>query len=142
MDARLLGLARSADAIYTRYADDLAFSGGESFRRDADRFQLHVGAIVWEEGFRVHHRKTRIMRRGVRQRLTGVVVNDKLNLCRPDYDRLKATLVNCVRRGAASQNHAQHSDFRGFLQGRVAFVESIHSEKGKRLRRLFEQISW
>ena len=33
LDCRLSGLARTAGAVYTRYADDLAFSGGEEFTR-------------------------------------------------------------------------------------------------------------
>lgn len=50
-----------------------------------------------EEGFRVHYRKTRVMRSGVRQHLAGLVINQRLNVHRRDYDRLKATLTNCVR---------------------------------------------
>ena len=64
---------RSAGAEYTRYADDLAFSGGEEFERGVERFSAHVAAILMEEGFHVNHRKTRIMRQGVRQRLAGLV---------------------------------------------------------------------
>jgi RNA-directed DNA polymerase len=59
--------------IYTRYADDLVFSSGDAnLERVVRRFHLHVCATVMEEGFSVHHRKTRIMRQGVRQRLTGI----------------------------------------------------------------------
>lgn len=51
-------LARSAGAEYTRYADDLAFSGGEDFERRVERFSTHAAAILKEEGFTVQHRKT------------------------------------------------------------------------------------
>jgi hypothetical protein len=43
-----------------------------------------------EEGFRVNHRKTRVMRQGVRQYLAGVVANARVNIPRSDFDRLKA----------------------------------------------------
>jgi retron-type reverse transcriptase len=142
IDRRLSGLASSAGAEYTRYADDLAFSGGEPFEQSVERFSLHVAAILLEEGFRANHRKTRIMRRGVRQYLTGLVANDRVNLVRADFDRLKAILNNCVHRGPASQNRDGHADFRAHLLGRVGFVETIHLEKGLRLRRMFEQIQW
>jgi hypothetical protein len=39
------------------------FSGGEEFEEGGERFGLHVAAILLEEGFRLHHRKTRIMLR-------------------------------------------------------------------------------
>ncbi|MGA9889037.1 MAG: reverse transcriptase family protein [Candidatus Acidiferrales bacterium] len=142
VDCRLTGLAKSVGAEYTRYADDLAFSGDDAFERKVERFSIHVAAILMTEGFRVHHRKTRIMRQGVRQHLAGVVLNDHLNVMRNDFDRLKATLTNCVRRGPESQNRAAHAQFRAHLEGRVGFVETINPAKGRRLRALYEQIRW
>ncbi len=140
MDCRLTGLAESAGAIYTRYADDLAFSGGEDLARRADRFSLHAAAILAEEGFTVNHRKTRVMRQGVRQHLAGLVVNEHPNVNRSDFDRLKATLTNCVRRGLESQNRDGHAAYRSHLAGRVAFVEMVNAAKGKRLREIFNRI--
>jgi hypothetical protein len=138
VDCRLAGLSRAVGAHYTRYADDLAFSGNGPF----ERFATHVAVLLAEEGFTVNHRKTRIMRQGVRQRLAGLVTNHHPNIPRPDFDRLKATLTNCIRRGPATQNRDAHPDFRAHLQGRVAFVESINAQKGARLRALFDQIAW
>ena len=142
VDCRLRGLAESAGAVYTRYADDLAFSGGDDFDRRVERFSLHAAAILQEEGFHVHHRKTRIMRRGVRQHLVGLVANHHVNVMRPDFDRLKAILTNCVRLGPESQNREGHPRFRMHLEGRLAFVESINPAKGSRLRAIFERIRW
>ncbi|HTS31241.1 MAG TPA: reverse transcriptase family protein [Bryobacteraceae bacterium] len=142
VDCRLAGLAQSAGAHYTRYADDLAFSGGDEFGRCVERFSLHVAAVLEEEGFHVHHRKTRIMRRGVRQHLAGLVVNRHPNVMRRDFERLKAILTNCVRLGPESQNRDAHPHFRMHLEGRVSFVESINPGKGKRLRAIFDRISW
>ena len=142
VDCRLSGLAQAAGAAYTRYADDLAFSGGEGFERCVERFSAQSAAILFEEGFQVHHRKTRIMRRGVRQYLAGVVTNERVNVVRADFDRLKAILTNCVRHGPESQNREGHASFRMHLLGRVGFVEMVNPGKGARLRRIFEQIPW
>jgi RNA-directed DNA polymerase len=142
VDCRLTGLARSAGALYTRYADDLAFSGDAAFRRCLERFPIQAAAIVREEGFEVHHRKTRVMRRGVRQLLAGVVVNQRINGVRTDFDRLKAILTNCVRHGAESQNREAHASFRSHLLGRIGFVAMLNPAKGLRLRRVFDQIQW
>jgi RNA-directed DNA polymerase len=141
-DCRLTALARSAGAVYTRYADDLAFSGDVAFERRVDRFSAHVGAILLEESFRANYRKTRVMRQGVRQRLAGLAVNAKPNIIRADYDRLKAILTNCARHGAASQNRERRDQFREHLRGRIAFVESVRPEKGRRLREIFARIEW
>jgi hypothetical protein len=142
VDCRLAGLALAAGAQYTRYADDLAFSGDEAFERCGSRFATQAAAILLEEGFQVNHRKTRIMRPGVRQYLAGLVTNDHLNVVRADFDRLKAILTNCVRHGPESQNREGHAAFRSHLDGRIGFVEMVNPARGARLRRIFEQISW
>ncbi|MGB6829940.1 MAG: reverse transcriptase family protein [Terracidiphilus sp.] len=141
-DCRLSGLARAVGATYTRYADDLAFSGGEDFERCEQRFAVHAAAILLEEGFEVNHRKTRVMRRGVRQYLAGVVANEHPNVVRADFDRLKATLTNCLRLGTTSQNREGHANSRAHLAGRVSFVEMLNPQKGARLKKIFAQIVW
>jgi RNA-directed DNA polymerase len=142
MDSRLHGLAKHSGAVYTRYADDLAFSGGEVFARGIHRFSTQVAAILKDEGFAVNHRKTRIMRASIRQHLAGMVVNQRLNVPRRDFDLLKAILTNCVRHGPESQNREGHPHFREHLAGRVSFLASTHPDRGKRLRALFERIKW
>lgn len=136
-DCRLTGLAAVAGVSYTRYADDLAFSGSKI----SEALFLRAAAILLEEGFSVHHRKTRLMHRGVRQHLAGLVTNQHPNVMRPDFDRLKATLTNCVRHGPETQNRAAHPAFRQHLEG-VAYLESVNPAKGQRLRDLLNKIQW
>jgi RNA-directed DNA polymerase len=142
LDLRLLALAQTLGANYTRYADDLAFSGGQRLERAAKRIQVLVAVIAAEEGFEMHFRKSRFMRQAVRQQLAGVVVNVRPNLRREVYDELKAILHNCVRHGPAAQNRAGHADFRRHLRGRVAHVKMLHPSRGAKLQALFERIVW
>lgn len=142
LDLRLAGLARSLGATYTRYADDLAFSGGDNLARMAQRVEIRVAAIAIEEGFAVNLRKTRVMRRGARQHLAGVVVNSHPNLARPEFDTLKAVLTNCVRHGPGSQNRERHADFRAHLAGRVAHAAMLNAARGEKLKALFDRIVW
>ena len=120
----------------TRYADDLAFSGDRAFGRSVRFFVARVGAIALEEGFRINHRKTRVMRHGQRQTLCGVVVNDTANLPRRERDRLRATLFNAERFGLESQNRDGRPDFRRYLEGRVAWAASLNPTFGARAKRL------
>jgi hypothetical protein len=142
LDRRLAGLAAAAGAVYTRYADDLTFSGGDDLARARKRLAAHIAVIVGEEGFLLNHRKTRILRADVRQHITGVVVNVRPNIRRAEFDRLKAILTNCVRHGPASQNRGQAPDFRAYLGGKVAHVAAIHAGRGERLRGIFRKIRW
>jgi RNA-directed DNA polymerase len=142
LDARLTGLAGRFGATYTRYADDLVYSGGDDLRRAAGRFERWVVRVAADEGFAVRPEKTRRMAAAVRQVVVGVVVNARPNVARPDFDRLKATLTNCVRHGPAGQNRAGVPDFRAHLLGRVAHVAALNPGKGARLRTLFDRIRW
>ncbi|MDR3418532.1 MAG: reverse transcriptase family protein [Nevskia sp.] len=142
LDFRLAALAASMDADYTRYADDLAFSGDEPVRRRAERLSVLVAAVALDEGFEVNFRKTRIMHKSDCQILTGVVVNDKTNLHRKEYDRLKATLHNCLRLDPASQNRDGYDDFRAHLQGRVNHLKRLNPSRGAKLQVLLERIDW
>lgn len=142
LDLRLSALAQSLGASYSRYADDLAFSGGEELARAAERFHIQVAAIALEEGFQVNTRKTRLMRESMRQQVTGVVVNAQPNLARDEYDRLKAILTNCVRHGPASQNRASHPNFHAHLAGKISHVRMLNPGRAHRLQALFAAIDW
>ncbi|MEM9492446.1 MAG: reverse transcriptase family protein, partial [Myxococcota bacterium] len=75
LDCRLAGLARTMGLRYTRYADDLTFSWHGNPYAPVGRLIGAVERIVSAEGFRIHDKKTRIMRAGRRQKVTGLVIN-------------------------------------------------------------------
>jgi RNA-directed DNA polymerase len=127
LDRRLAALG----APYTRYADDLVLSGPHRIRG----LLPAVAAIARDEGFRVNPRKTRLMSRGGRQTVAGIVVNARPNVARPEYDRLKALLHNAVRDGPGELDRAQ-------VLGRIAWVASLHAERGEKLHTTFTAIDW
>lgn len=137
LDRRLAGLARYYGYRYTRYADDLTFSGD-----DQETVRDLLGAVrrvVGAEGLRVNEDKTRVMRPGRRQEVTGVTVNQKLSVARDEVRRLKATLHNCATKGLESQNRTGHPDFAAHLRGRVAWVSMVDPARGAKLQALLER---
>lgn len=137
LDRRLAGLAGSFGFVYTRYADDLTFSSDS-----ADKVGALLGfirRIVADEGFTEHAKKTRIMRRGRRQEVTGVVVNEKPSVAREEVRELRAILHNAGRHGFDSQNRKNHPAFVEHLRGRIAFVAMVDPGRAEKLRVLFEK---
>ena len=142
LDLRLEGLAWVFGATYTRYADDLVFSGPAPLRAQFNALHAWVAGIAADEGFTLHPRKVRCMPQHRQQRVTGVVVNDKVNAPREDFDRLKAVLHRCATQGPAGQNRDDVADFRGHLLGRIAWFGQFSASRQARLMRVFERIEW
>jgi hypothetical protein len=139
LDRRLAALAGRFGADYTRYADDLAFSG-DLDRRRAQRLITHVTAVAAAEGFVVNPAKTRVRGRADRQRLAGLVVNTEPAVPRAEYDRLRAILHNAARHGIDAANHDGHPDFAAHLAGRVAWVAHRHPTRAAKLHRLLSAV--
>lgn len=142
LDLRLDGLAHALGAHYTRYADDIVLSGGTNLRVAHARIEAWVARITGEEGFTLNLRKSRCVSASVRQSVCGIVVNQRANLPREDFDRLKAVLHQCVRDGPDAQNRDAVPNWRDHLRGRVAWATQLNPGKAQRLQRLFEQIDW
>lgn len=142
LDVRLAGLAASYDAKYTRYADDLTFSGSKRFAGALRDFLPLVTKAIHSERLRVNKRKRKIVRSNQRQTVTGVVVNSHCNIARPEFDRLKAILTNCARHGPRSQNRENLPDFQAHVRGRIAHVMQVSPRRGAKLLRLYQSIDW
>jgi hypothetical protein len=141
LDTRLSGAARECRARYSRYVDDLAFSC-DATPAQGRRILAMMQDIILEEGFVPNWRKTRLLPASTSQRLTGLVVNQRPNLPRQEYDTLKAILTNCRRHGPNTQNRLGLPDFRAHLLGRIGWFRQVNPARGERLRALFAGIEW
>jgi retron-type reverse transcriptase len=122
LDRRLSGFAKKHGLNYTRYADDLSFSGGMD-RVAAGKFRAIVTRIVSEEGFVINTEKTRLMGQGNRQMVTGVVVNQTLGLSRQERRRFRAAMHQL-------QNKAEADGIqRARLEGKVAYLAMLNPQQ-------------
>ena len=134
LDRRLNGLARSLGATYTRYADDLTFSGDD---RIAEILLRAVPQIITAEGFATNQTKTRLARAHQRQTVTGLTVNRGVNTPRQTYDLLKATLHHLAN---PDDPRRQNREVLAQLSGQIAWVEQVNPMRGLRLRQSFDAI--
>ncbi len=127
MDRRLAGLARASGFTYTRYADDLTFSGND--KKAMDRVLNAIPGIVSSEGFAINAKKTRVMRAGQRQTVTGVVVNQSLGLSRQERRKLRAALhqmrVNPTQVSAGEKRR---------IEGKLAYLRMLNPDQARRLQ--------
>jgi retron-type reverse transcriptase len=128
LDCRLSGLARKLGCRYTRYADDLTFSWHDQ-PSDIGGLLRAVRVIVGSEGFEIHTNKTRVMRKGSRQKVTGLVVNDApgrptARVPRKTIRDLRSAIFN-REKGRPGKGESLEQ-----LKGMAAFIMMTDHEKG------------
>ncbi|NUQ75606.1 MAG: RNA-directed DNA polymerase [Polyangiaceae bacterium] len=141
LDRRVSGLAKKLGFRYTRYADDLTLSwrapvkpdAGTSPRAPIGTLLRGLKEILQSEGFRMHPSKTAIMRAGMRQKVTGLVINKAgenipdARVPRDTLRRLRAAIKNReLGRPGKGESLAQ-------LKGLAAFVYMTDPVRGRSL---------
>lgn len=79
LDKKLRHLSTRNGVKYSRYADDMTFSSMHNVYQEDKTFMKNLFSIIKEERFTVNPGKTRLQKRGERQEVTGLTVNDKVN---------------------------------------------------------------
>jgi retron-type reverse transcriptase len=134
LDKRLQGLANKLGLNYTRYADDLSFSGDDGLKDKVGYLMARVRHLAEAEGFRVNEKKSRVLRRNTAQRVTGVVVNDRPGVAKKEVRRIRAILHRARYEGLDRQNRDGRKNFRAWLRGKIAYIGMVRPEVGNKLR--------
>ena len=92
LDNRLSGLARRFHVTYTRYADDITFSSNHNAYQKDGEFMKELYRIINECHFTINPQKTRLQKRGSRQEVTGITVNQRTNVSRKYIKNLRAQI--------------------------------------------------
>lgn len=124
-DEILSAEAEKAGCRYTRYADDITFSGGEA----AVGLLGRAKSVLASAGLELDPKKTNIFRPGRRQKVTGLVVNVKPNVPR-DYRKLVRAAVHKYCSGGTPEWKGSPMT-KAELLGRVAFVGSVRPEEAR-----------
>lgn len=142
-DEALAAMARRLGLEYTRYSDDLYFSGGRGV--DAEAAVKELRQILADHGFCLNTGKTKVSGRQQRQCVVGVVVNRKLQVTRQYRRDLLQELYYVEKFGADAEGAKQLGDYRRYLQilqGKVAHVLHIdpNNEKFRRAQCMLKML--
>jgi retron-type reverse transcriptase len=133
LDKRLGGLAKKLHLAYTRYADDLTFSGSAELEPRVGYLLARVRHLAEAEGFAVNDKKTRVLRPGAAQKVTGLVVNEKPAVPRREVRRLRALLHRAKYEGLDRQNRDGRPNFRAYVEGKIAYINMVQPTVGAKL---------
>ena len=124
LDIRLLRIAKEYKLDYTRYADDLTFSTNDRhFIEKQDKFLTKVTSAIKRAGFSINEKKTRIQFKDSRQKVTGLVVNKKLNVNRTYVRKTRAMAHQLYSTGEYLIDGIQGTIAQ--LEGRFSFINQL-----------------
>lgn len=127
-DASIAKVAARHGIDYTRYADDLTFSGHPR----TVKILSFVEKVLGQLGYKLNSKKTNIYRRGRRQMVTGLVVNEKPNLPRHVRRRLRAAVHTAAKGETPHWNG--HPMNKHQLGGHISLLNLVDQEKATKLR--------
>lgn len=109
LDFLLSGVAKRFNLKYSRYADDITFSSMHNVYQQDGEFLKELNRIISEQRFHIKESKTRLQKDGYRKEVTGLLVNEKVNVQQRYIKQLRMWLYYWERYG-----YERASDF--FLQ--------------------------
>ncbi len=149
LDNQLRNWSELHQITYTRYADDLTFSSDNPI--DA-KLILDIRSIIVQNDFCVNEKKLRIRAKNRKQTVTGLVVNEKVNVDRKLMKKVRAMLHDLKMNGinSATQKHfelnrlASMNECQSFvdkLNGNIGFIGQVRGGEDKIFLKFKEQLS-
>jgi RNA-directed DNA polymerase len=140
LDKKIQGLADKFNFNYTRYADDLSFSTDKGNEKHTAALLFFLKKIIETEGFTIHPDKTHIMRKGNLQKVTGIVVNKKLNIQRNQLRKFRALLHHIETEGWKDRKWGIAKNLINAIEGYINFVKMVNPEKGAAFKLQLDRI--
>lgn len=141
LDKRLSELAKCYDAVYSRYADDITFSGTTNIKNMIPI----ITKVIEEEKFQVNIQKTRYAYYYQRQEVTGLIVNKSVNIPKKYLREIFKEIYFCKKYGVSFhlEKTGNHKSFyKEYMYGKAYFVNMIDKEKGKKILNELNSIEW
>jgi len=142
LDKRLSMLAKTYNANYSRYADDITISGKFSIQNIKSTIEI----IVCEENFKINNNKTRVSYKHQKQEVAGLIVNcGNVTVEKKYRKKLMQEIYYCKKYGV--ENHMSRiglakSFYKEHLYGKAYFINMVNPVDGKKILDLLSQIEW
>lgn len=141
LDQKILKVIVERNISYTRYADDLTFSSNEKL----ESLIPVIKTLLQSEGFKLNDSKTRIRNKNQRQLVTGLVVNEKVNIQRKYIRNLRTEIFYCKKYGVSGhmkRKGINKSNYKLHLYGKALYIKMIDRERGEKIIEELDGIQW
>ncbi|GAA0435391.1 hypothetical protein GCM10008983_09960 [Lentibacillus halophilus] len=141
LDERLANLALHINADYTRYADDITFSGHKSVAK----YIKLIKNIIQDEGFEINKKKIRVQHEYHRQMVTGLIVNEILSVPRETKKYLRQQIYFAKKFGVSNSLRKQElekTNYSEYLYGIAYFIKMVEKSVGETFIKELNQVDW
>jgi RNA-directed DNA polymerase len=137
LDQRLIQFSKERNITYTRYADDLTFSSNIYFYQEIISY---ISILIQECKFQINTEKLRLTGNNKKQKVTGIIVNEKLSVDRTLKKKIRARLHDIERNGISVAtkkyyqinripNKSEEAYFMNNTNGLLSFIKMVEQEK-------------
>lgn len=141
LDKRLSKLAEKIGCSYSRYADDITFSGDIH----PHEYLYLVRKIIEDEKFTINNKKTRIQSNNYRQEVTGIIVNNKLKV-NVKYKRYIRQQIYYIKKFGIDEHlkaiKCDYSGYKEHIYGVAYFIKMVEPDEGMKWIKELNQINW
>lgn len=141
LDLRLSKLSNKLGVNYSRYADDITFSGNDNNLPSIGILKK----IIEDENFKINWNKVGKYKKGQRQIVTGLLIDGKVRIPKKFKKEIYRHLHFCSKYGAFShfQKICPDKGYRKeWLLGKIYFVYSIEPDEAKKMLEIANTINW
>ena len=140
LDHRFEGIAKKFGFQYSRYADDLTFSAKGNGKKIVGQLLWSVKQVIENEGFIIHPDKLSVMRKGSQQKVTGIVVNDKMGIDRNELRKFRALIHQISKTGVEGKTFRQGVNLENSMRGYAEFISMVKPEQGQQFKTQLDTI--
>lgn len=141
LDRRMRGVARRFGLHYSRYADDMTFSSMHNVYQEGSEFRTEIQRIIEEQGFKMNDKKTRLLRDGERQEVTGLTVNQNVNVSRKYVHEIR-WMLHCWEKDGYGKAYALFYNYykrtKGYIKKGEPVMENVIEGKLNYMRMVKE----
>ena len=153
LDRRMRGVAKRFGLHYSRYADDMTFSSMHNVYQEGSDFRNEIKRLIEEQGFKMNEKKTRLLRDGDRQEVTGLTVNQRVNVTRKYVHDIR-WILHCWEKDGYGKAYALFYDYykrtKGYIKkgepvmenvigGKLNYMRMVKGENNTTYRKLLER---
>lgn len=146
LDHRMSRMAAKMKIKYSRYADDLTFSGN---KYNLPKKLIHQ--VIEEEGLHVNKKKVKMFKRGMKQYVTGLTVTNGVHVSKKYRKEVMSHIYFAQKYGP--EGHLEwlkktgkirqyKYSFRDWLQGCIAHIYAVDKKHAETMMREFNKIDW